>query len=234
MHSTHRYRCAAGISFFVLIAAFVLYLLVALSLPVIKPIYLFQLNFATQPGQPETSIATNFRFGVWGFCASSVLNAPTILTNNGECTSPKLGYDIPPDILALSGYPTSVTTSLVKALTVLLVLHPVSAGLSLLTVFFSLFLRSQYFTILALITGILAAVVGSVVLAADLALKIIAGNRLQSALNGLLVVTFGDGVWMIVAAVALSWLGVISLSAVACRCCGIRRKYGWYEDGYHG
>jgi len=234
MHSRHRYRVAAGLTFFFLTAAFVLYLLAALSLPIIKPIYLFQVNFATQPNEPPTSIATNFRFGVWGFCASSVLNAPTILTNNGECTSPMLGYTIAPEVLSLAGYPPELENAVVKTLTALLVMHPVTAGLSLVTLFFALFLRSQCMTIIALIVGIVTAVAGSVVLAADLAIEIIASKKVKQELGGAIVVSFGDGVWMIVAGVALSWLGVISLSAVACRCCGIRRKHGWYGDGYYG
>ena len=159
---------------------------------------------------------------------------PSIFTNDGgTCTSPKIGYNIPQDVLNLTGYPPDVTRALTKALTVLLVLHPVAAGLALLTLFFSLFVRSQYFTVLALISSIVTAVVGSVVLAADLALKIVANDRLKDVLNGSLTVTWGDGVWMIVAAVAMSWLSVITLSIIACRCCGIRRKYGWYGDGYY-
>ncbi len=233
MHSAQRFRFAAGLSIFFILAAFVLYLLVTLSLPIIKQIYLFQLSFATPDGQ--VSSTPDFRFGVWGFCASTTVALPSIFTkDDGTCTSPKLGYDIPQDVLNLTGYPPDVTRALTKGLTVLLILHPVAAGLALLTLFFALFLRSQYFTVLALISGIVTAIVGSVVLAADLALEIVANDRLKDVLNGALSVEFGDGVWMIVAAVALSWLSVIALSSIACRCCGVRRKHGWYGDGYYG
>ena len=234
MHSTHRYRCASVFTFFVLLVAFVLYLLAALSMPIIKAVYLFQVNFATAADEPATSIATNFRFGVWGFCASSALNAPTILTDNGECTQPKLGYTIPQDILNLSGYPPQLTDAVEKSLTALLVMHPVTAGLALVTLFFSLFLRSECMTVFTLIVGIITAVAGSLVLAADLAIVIVANHKLHQELGNVLVVSFEDGIWMIVAAVALSWLAVILLSAIACRCCGIRRKHGWYGDGYYG
>ncbi|KAJ3555711.1 hypothetical protein NM688_g2424 [Phlebia brevispora] len=232
MHGIRRYRCASMTAFFILFFAFILYLLPALSLPIIKAIYLFQLNF-TAANQPPTSIATNFRFGVWGFCASSVLDEPTVFTNDGECTTPQLGYTIPPDILALSGYPTDVTDVVVKGLTVLLVLHPTVAGLSFLTLLMACFVRSQCMTILALITGLLTAVVGSIVLAADLAIELVAGHRLKQEFGSLLQVTFGNATWMILAAVACSWIGLIFLSAIACYCCGIRRKYGWYGDGYY-
>ena len=220
------------LTFIVLLCAFALYLLAALSLPIIKAIYLFQLNF-TAANQPPTSIATNFRFGVWGFCASSVLDEPTVFTNDGECTKPQLGYTIPADILALAGYPPEITDALVKALTVLLVLHPTAAGLSFLTLLLGLFIRSHGITILTLVCCILTAIVGSVVLAADLAIGLVAEHKLKDEFGNLLQVTLGDATWMIGAAVALSWLGVIFLSAITCYCCGIHRKHGWYGDGYY-
>ena len=219
--------------FLILLAAFVLYLLPALSLPIIKPVYLLQINFNTAADQPTTSVATNLRFGVWGFCASSVLDLPTIFTNDGRCTAPKLGYTIPQDVLNLTGFPPQVTQAVLEGLTILLVLHPVAAGIALAALLCALFLGSQFMTIFALILTVIGSIVGSVVLAADLALVIVANHKIHQELGNLLTVTFGNAVWMIVAAVACSWLSVILLSAIACRCCGIRRKHGWYGDGYY-
>ncbi|KIP03724.1 hypothetical protein PHLGIDRAFT_227246 [Phlebiopsis gigantea 11061_1 CR5-6] len=234
IHSTQRFRGASIAAFLLLLAAFVLYLLAALSLPIIKPIYLLQINFATPADQPPTSVATNLRFGVWGFCASSVLDLPTVLTNDGRCTAPRLGYDVPADVLTLLGFPQQVAQALLEGLTVLLVLHPVAAGVALAALPPALFLRHTFATVLALVVAVIGALVGSVVLAADIALVVVADHKLRQALGDLLSVSFGDAVWMIVAAVACSWLSVIFLSAIACRCCGIRRKHGWYGDGYYG
>ena len=55
---------------FCLITASILFILVALSLPIIKPIYLLQLDGHPSPSQPDTSIGTELRFGVWGFCVT--------------------------------------------------------------------------------------------------------------------------------------------------------------------
>ncbi|KAI0082822.1 hypothetical protein K474DRAFT_30682 [Panus rudis PR-1116 ss-1] len=217
-----RYRWTSIWAFIFLLAAFILLLLVALSLPIIKAIYLFVLDFGTEPGQPLTSIATDLRFGVWGFCASSQLNLPTILTNNGECTNVRLGYDIPQDLLQLTGHP-EIANAVLKGLTFLLVLHPVCAGLAFLGMFSALFLASRCMTIISLLLSILSAVVGSVVLAADLALVIVAKDRVGDLTSGLVDVNFGNGVWLVVAAVACAWMAVILLSAVACRCCGYRK-----------
>jgi hypothetical protein len=49
--------------------AFILLLLVGLSLPIIKPVYLVSLNANTRSLIP-TDIATELRFGVWGVCAT--------------------------------------------------------------------------------------------------------------------------------------------------------------------
>ena len=55
-------------SFLSLSTAFILLLLVALSIPIIKTIALLTIT-STAKGI-QTGIATQLRFGVWGFCAS--------------------------------------------------------------------------------------------------------------------------------------------------------------------
>ena len=219
-----QYRYISATACISLLLAFALYLVVALSIPIIKPVYLFIIDFNTQPDQPPTSIATDVRFGVWGFCASSVLDLPTIFTNNGECTDAHLGYEVAPDLLELTGYP-QLAGVVLKTLTVLLVLHPVCAALSFLSMLTSLFLASGPMTITSLILSIFTGIIGSVTLAADLALEIEARQRIGPLTNGAVTVGWGNGVWMIVVAVAFTWLSVILLSAVACRCCGYRKHH---------
>jgi hypothetical protein len=63
------YRIVSLIAFTLLVAAFILLLLVGLSLTIIKPIYLILVKSALNV-QPPTNAATELRFGVWGFCAS--------------------------------------------------------------------------------------------------------------------------------------------------------------------
>jgi hypothetical protein len=66
----HRNRRHAAVTGFCLIAAFVLFLFVALSLPIIKSVYLLKFDGHTSSNTPATSIGTELRFGVWGFCAT--------------------------------------------------------------------------------------------------------------------------------------------------------------------
>lgn len=63
------YPAISFASFLALSTAFVLLLIVALSIPILKTIAILTVT-STVKGQVETGIATQLRFGVWGFCAS--------------------------------------------------------------------------------------------------------------------------------------------------------------------
>jgi hypothetical protein len=62
----HRHRRTSIFTAFILFAAFILLLLVALSLPIIKSIYLLEL--AANDIDGLSVVGTSVRFGVWGFC----------------------------------------------------------------------------------------------------------------------------------------------------------------------
>ncbi|TFK44949.1 hypothetical protein BDQ12DRAFT_43105 [Crucibulum laeve] len=219
------HRVVSGIAFIVLLAAFVLFLLVGLSLPIVKAVYLLSFQ-ATTIRDPPTSIATELRFGVWGVCATSDLNQPTLLGNTGVCYGPQLGYTIPSYITALA--PTisdQVVRAAQRSLLVILVLHPIAAALSFLTLVSALFLASHTFAIFTLILAIITSIVGSIVLGIDLALVIVAQGEVSKLQNFDFEVLFGNGIWMIVVAVALTWLAVVVLSARTCYCCGVRKHH---------
>lgn len=63
-----RYRAISSVAVFFLLAAFILLLLVAISLPIIKPIYILALQTTVQV--QATTVTTQLRFGVWGVCAA--------------------------------------------------------------------------------------------------------------------------------------------------------------------
>ncbi|KAF8891853.1 hypothetical protein BD779DRAFT_1670797 [Infundibulicybe gibba] len=221
-HPLAGHRVVSGISFVLLLTAFILLLLVSISLPILKPVYILAFK-STATGQPATSIATELRFGVWGVCASSTLNQPTFFTNNGLCFGPKLGYDVPDYISSLVGISPTLITAIQKGLLAILVLHPIAAGLSFLAMISSLFLASHTLAINTLIMSILTGIISSIVFAIDLALVIIARNKLKDLANFRFTVEWGNAVWMILAAVALTWLAIIFISARVCYCCGVRK-----------
>jgi hypothetical protein len=97
----------------------------------------------------------------------------------------------------LLGVSTSLVNALLKGLEILLVLHPVAAGLSLLTLLQALFLGHHGISICALIMALLTAIVSSVTLAADIALVIVARGKVKDLTIAQFGVNFGNGVWMV-------------------------------------
>ena len=201
----------------VLFVAFALFFLVGISLPIIKSIYIFHIDFATDASQPVTSVATDLRFGVWGLCAYSDLG-------QSECFGPMLGYTIPDEILTLTGYPQLVE-ALEEGLLVILVLHLVAGALAFLGVFTSLFLESHGMAIASLVTSVFTVLVGAVVFAIDLTLILVGKQRISGLTDFNYQVDFGPGVWMVLIAVALSFLGMVLMSVVVCECCGVGRHH---------
>jgi len=219
------HRIISASSFVLLFISFLLFLLVALSLPIIKDVYLLTLKATVNPNQPATSIGTELRFGIWGVCVNSALDIPTLLRNTGKCIGPQLGYSIPTEYLSLLNLSPSLVNILLKGVEILLVLHPVSAGLSFLTFIQALFLGHHGVSICALIMALLTAIVSSVTMAADIAFVVIAKRKLKDFTIAKFDVDFGNGVWMVVVAVFLTWITVIFLSARACYCLGVRKQH---------
>ena len=97
----------------------------------------------------------------------------------------------------LLGLSPSLVSIALKAVEVLLVLHPVAAGLSLLTFVQALFLGNHGVSICALIVCLLTAIVSSVTLAADIALVIVAKQKLNDLTVASFEVAFGNAVWLV-------------------------------------
>lgn len=70
LYLRHRNRRHATLTGFCLFVAFILFLFIALSLPIIKSVYLLEINGHPSSSLPTTSIGTELRFGVWGFCVT--------------------------------------------------------------------------------------------------------------------------------------------------------------------
>ena len=151
---------------------------------------------------------------------SSSGNQPATLAN---CVGPQLTYQIPPSLSNLIGLSTQTTNILSKALLILLILHPVAAGLTLIALFFSLFLHATCAAVLASLAVVLSALTGAIVFAADIAIVIVSRQKLQTLPNSQYTVLFGDGVWMVLVAVCLTWVACFVLLARACHCCGVRK-----------
>ncbi|KAH6914025.1 hypothetical protein BKA70DRAFT_651750 [Coprinopsis sp. MPI-PUGE-AT-0042] len=206
-----RYRVISGISCIILVCAFILFLLVSLSLPVIRQIFLLSVHSFPAIG---TSLS-ELRFGVWGACLSGTT------TRNVICVGPQLGYDIPPEFAQYLTYPPEIIQAVQGSLTLILVLHPVSTALVFLSAFTSLCLGSHAWSIVVLVISVIAGVIASVSLAIDIALVVTVRDYLAQIEGITLVVEFGNLVWMAIAGVVLVWLAIVLLSARVCYCCGV-------------
>ncbi|EMD33143.1 hypothetical protein CERSUDRAFT_118206 [Gelatoporia subvermispora B] len=208
---------------FFLLVSFVLFLLVGISTPIVKSIYLFNLQFTPTAGQPTTSVGTDIRFGAWGACIYSALQA-SAGTQVMECFGPQVGWTVPEDVVELTGMPQLVH-DVVEGLTAVLVLHPVCAALAFICVFTSLFLESHNMAIASLVMAILTMLLGAVVFAADLALVLIAQIKIGALSDFQYTVSWGPGPWMVLVAFVLCFIGMVLLSVVVCGCCGVGREY---------
>jgi hypothetical protein len=139
-----------------------------------------------------------------------------------------VGYKIPQSVLQVTGYP-DLAKAVLQGLTALLVLHAVVAGLSFAGAVTSLFLESHAMHIISLIFTIVNTFLSSIVFAADLARNIIARDRVPKLTGTNLDVQWGNGVWLVLVGVVLSWLGVILLSIPVCGCCGVSDRYHAWE-----
>lgn len=106
----------------------------------------------------------------------------------------------------------------------MLVLHPVSAALSTVASVLFLLVRSHLIATIALIVAIITAIVSTVVFAVNVALVVSIKDNIDSLFPGVdFAVSFGNGLWMVLAAVILAWIAVVMLSAQRCRRCGVSR-----------
>jgi len=204
-------------TFTIFFTAFLLFLLVGLSLTIIPSIYIIEVS-ASNTVTPVSNAATSLHFGVWGVCATSASDS------QGLCYGHQLGYTIPTSLLDAVGLSTDLANVAETGLLLLLSFHLVAAALSTVILVLSLFLHSHAVAILTLVIAIVAAIVGSVVFAADVALVVAVKDNINSLFSDAsFSVTFGNGVWIILAAMILTWVAVVVLSARACYCCGVRR-----------
>jgi len=166
---------------------------------------------------------------------SSVLNRPTFFVNNGECIGPQLGYTIDPRVIAAVTNEPELANLILKALTILLVLHPIAAGLAFLTLIPVIASCCVFHTapwIISLVLSVATAIMSTIVFAADVALVLVARHKLRSQHTVNVTVGFGNGVWIMLVSTIFTWVAMILLAARVCYCCGYGR-YDIYPVPYH-
>lgn len=156
----------------------------------------------------------------------TLLHCSALKGSPTECVGPQLGYTIDSQTIEVITNETDLANVILKGLTILLVLHPIAAGLALLTllpVTASCLVYHKLPWIISLVLSVPTAIVSSIVFAADLALVIVARDKIKdySALN--ISINFGNGVWLVLVSTLCTWIAMVLLSARVCRCFGFGR-----------
>jgi len=213
-----------------LFIAFLLLLLVTLSVPIIKTIYLMKIIANVSSSLFNSGASGSVKFGVFGYCFSgvdvSVLGSKHDTT--ALCSKPHLGYTFDQTI-GSALHITGLENTISRALTAALVLHPIACGLTFLTLLLSLFMAkrgqtgaSRIASFLTLGSGILAALITTIVFFIDVGLVASVRHKVKNDTDGDLTLNWGNAVWMILGAAVGVWAAVVG--ACAGLCCGHRRR----------
>jgi len=206
--------------------AFILLLLVSLSVPIIKSIYLFRLIANVEEGILRTGASGSVKFGVWGHCVSAIEVSVVGINHStkAECSKPHLGYTFDKTVaqaLHVSGFDNLIS----RTSTAALVLHPIVAGLTFLTLLISLFIlrrgsngTSRLPSLITLGVGILTAVLATIVFLIDVILVALVRHRVHNETNGDLVLNWGNAVWMTLGATIALWAATFGACAGVCAC----------------
>ncbi|KAF7295021.1 hypothetical protein MIND_01040200 [Mycena indigotica] len=215
-----------------LFIVFLLLLLVTLSVPIIKTIFLFRLTAAASSGFFNSSASSSVVFGVWGYCTSGVDVSVASINRDapGHCSERKLGYTFDSTVaraLHVSGFEKLIS----KGLTAVLALHPVVVCLTFIVLVLSLFaLRrrevhgsARLWSLLLFGVGVLTAILTTIVFLIDVILVAVVRHRVHTDTDGVLTLNWGNAVWMTLTATILLWIAVIgSLTGV---CCGNQWRF---------
>lgn len=182
-----------GPGVFFLFAAFVLLVVVSLSVPVWDAVYYLKVNAA----------GTEARLGNWGYC----------LLSNGRktCSSSRLGYDAD-DIVGLFSDGGDISNSIIKGLTYALILHPIAAGITLFALIISLTTNwcldicGSLFAFFAFLVTLVAFIVDSV-------LFVTARTRINNDIGGS-PASLSNAYWITLAALVSLLLAAFTV------CCG--------------
>lgn len=214
-----------------LFIAFLLLLLVTLSVPIIKTIYLFKIIANVSSSLLSSGASGSVKFGIFGYCSSgvdvSVLGSQH--NTSADCSKPHLGYTFDQTLgnaLHISGYENLIS----RALTAALVLHPIACGLTFLALLMSLFMAkrgrtgaSRVASLFTLGSGILAAIITTIAFLIDIGLVASVRHKVKNDTHGDVTLNWGNAVWMILGAAIGIWAaavgGCIGL-------CGSRKRKG--------
>ncbi|KAH8106714.1 pali-domain-containing protein [Cristinia sonorae] len=207
---------AQALAVLLLLIAFLLFLLVSLSVPIIKSIYLFKLVADVSSSLFNASAKGSARFGVWGYCLSAVDVSVVGIDHDtdAQCSRTHLGYTFDSTV-AKALHVNGIEDTISRTLTAVLVLHPIVCGFTFLALLSILFFRVRGSTrgtaICAVLTTILAAILATIVFVIDIAGVYVARGKVNDETDGAIHMSPGNAVWMTLGATISLWLAFVAV-----------------------
>ncbi|PLW36562.1 hypothetical protein PCANC_15497 [Puccinia coronata f. sp. avenae] len=180
----------------IILGGAILLALATISTPIIKSF--FFLNIQLNSKIPIIPLEGNIRLGTFGYCLQ--------LESQLACANPKLGYQLNINQLGIS-LPTQIDLTtlnpIISKLTIALILHPIAAGLALLSALLGLvshireYSRSYYTSCLSS----LASTAALLAFVLDIVVFSIAKNRLNAISDSTVAVSasLGNAIWITLA-----------------------------------
>ncbi|KAI0341731.1 pali-domain-containing protein [Trametopsis cervina] len=204
---------------FLVFVAFLLLLLVTLSVPIIHSIYLFRLGVNVSVGVLQASATTAVKFGVWGYCSSG-LDVSALGFDHDQaatCSSPHLGYNFDSNVQSALRQTGFDPNAISKGLTAVLVLHPITCGFAFLFLLASLYALSRRtvglrrgLSCCVVLLGLLTALLSTVIFLIDVILVAVVRSRIKKDTDGIVSLGWGNAVWMTLGATVALWLALVS------------------------
>ncbi|KAI0797689.1 actin cortical patch SUR7/pH-response regulator pali [Abortiporus biennis] len=213
----------ASLAPLLIFVAFLLLLLVSLSAPIINSIYLFRLVANISASLLDSGASGSARFGVWGYCLSSIDVSVLGIDHNSaaQCSKAKLGYNFDSNV-ATALHVNGLQNVISRTLTAALVLNPIACSLTFLALLSSLFILrrhgagvSRLASLFTLGIGLVAALLTTIVFLIDVIFVAIVRHRIKNATDGDLIFDWGNAVWMTLGATIALW------GALVGACCGL-------------
>ncbi|KAF9481062.1 hypothetical protein BDN70DRAFT_912416 [Pholiota conissans] len=204
---------------FLIFSAFLLLLLVTLSVPIINPIYIFRLSANLHSDLYGSGVSEWADFGVFGYCLSGRAESRFIGIDVGItelCSGTQVGYTID-DTVAEALDATELNHTISSATAGALILHPIITGLIFGVLLLSLFTiwrrtksSSRIPSIVTTCVGCFVAFITTAVFLIDVIMVTVVRNIVYDNTDGVHV-KYGNAVWMVLGAAIALWLASFSV-----------------------
>lgn len=211
---------------FLLLVATALLLVTTITAPVVNDMSLMRVRNSRN----SQSVGDGISFGTFGYCLLNVERASN--DDDDRCTSSRIGYSPLKQLPTATRITyTNAEESTTRALTHVMVLHPIAVGLTFIS--FLLAIGSGFIgAIFAASLSTLSFIVSVIVLATDFTLFSIVRRRVRDSGAAGAEVTWGTGIWTLTAAVVVLFLATVVVLATCCSSRLHQRRQARGEEKY--